>query len=57
MNKKLILSIIELLLSLFALYTFIFIAELEILWRTGLIIVSLFWIITAISNIVNEIKN
>lgn len=57
MNKKLILNIIELLLSLFALYTFIFIAELGMFWKVGLIMVSLFWIITAISNIINEIKN
>lgn len=57
MNKKLILNIIELLLSLFALYIFIFIAELGMFWKVGLIMVSLFWIITAISNIINEIKN
>ena len=57
MNKKLILNIIELLLSLFALYTFIFIAELGMFWKVGLIMVSLFWIITAISNIIKEIKN
>lgn len=57
MNKKIVLNIIELLLSLFALYTFIFVAKLEIFWKSGLVVVSLFWIITAISNIIKERKN
>ncbi|HJA51520.1 MAG TPA: hypothetical protein H9952_00020 [Candidatus Massiliomicrobiota merdigallinarum] len=50
---KVITTIICLLLSIFALYTFIFIAEVSKGWRMRivLIIIAIFWIISGISNL------
>lgn len=48
---KVITTIICLLLSIFALYTFIFIAEVSKEWRIVLIIIAIFWIISGISNL------
>ncbi len=48
---KVITTIICLLLSIFALYTFIFIAEVSKGWRIVLIIIAIFWIISGISNL------
>lgn len=49
---KVITTIICLLLSIFALYTFIFVAEVSKGWRIVLIIITIFWIISCISNLV-----
>lgn len=48
---KVITTIICLLLSIFALYTFIFIVEVSKGWRIVLIIIAIFWIISGISNL------
>ena len=48
---KVIITIICLLLSIFALYTFIFIEEVSKGWRIVLIIIAIFWIISGISNL------
>lgn len=45
-------TIICLILSIFALYTFVFVAEVSKGWRTTLVIIAIFWIISGISNLV-----
>lgn len=52
MKAKAITTIICLLLSIFALYTFIFVAEVSNGWRIALIIIAIFWIISGISNLI-----
>ena len=49
---KVITTIICLLLSIFALYTFVFVAEVSKGWRMILVIIAIFWIISGISNLV-----
>lgn len=49
---KAITTIICLLLSIFALYTFIFVAEVSKGWRITLVVIAIFWIISGISNLV-----
>lgn len=44
--------IICLILSIFALYTFVFVAEVSKGWRMTLVIIAIFWIISGISNLV-----
>ena len=51
--NKIIINIIGLLASLFALYTFVFVAELEIIWKVILIIAAVGWIITCTINLLN----
>lgn len=49
---KAITTIICLILSVFALYTFIFVADVSNRWRIVFIIIAIFWIISGISNLV-----
>lgn len=49
---KTITTIICLILSVFALYTFIFVADVSKGWRIILIIIAISWIISGISNLV-----
>ncbi len=48
---KAIISIICIVLSIFALYSFIFVAEVSRGWRVALIFIAIFWIISGISNL------
>ncbi len=48
---KAITSIICMVLSIFALYSFIFVAEVSSGWRAVLIVIAIFWIISGISNL------
>ena len=45
-------TIICLILSIFALYTFVFVAEVSKGWRMILVIIAIFWKISGISNLV-----
>lgn len=49
---KVMTTIICLILSIFALYTFVFVAEVSKGWRMILVIIAIFWIISGISNLV-----
>lgn len=49
---KMVTTIICLVISIFALYTFIFVANVSIGWRTTLIIIALFWIISSLFNLI-----
>lgn len=49
---KLITTVICLLVSLFALYAFIFVADVSRGWRIVLIIIAIFWILSGLSNLV-----
>lgn len=51
-KTKAITTVICLLLSIFALYTFIFVAEVSIGWRISLTIIAIIWIISGISNLI-----
>ncbi len=61
MNKKrkihLVLYGIAILVSLFALYTFIFVFDNGIGWKIALIIIGLGWLISAISGFIENFKN
>ncbi len=46
-----------LILSVFALYTFIFVADVSNGWRIVLIIIAISWIISGISNLVEYFGN
>ena len=48
---KLITTVICLLFSVFALYTFIFVADVSKGWRIVLIIIAIFWILSGLSNL------
>ncbi len=48
---KLITTVICLLFSVFALYTFIFVADVSKGWRIALIIIAIFWILSGLSNL------
>lgn len=49
---KAITTIICLLFSIFALYTFIFIIDVSVKWQIILIIIAIFWIISGIVNLI-----
>ena len=49
---KIITTIICLIISIFALYTFIFVAEVSMGCRIALIIIAIFWIVSGISNLI-----
>lgn len=49
---KVMTTIICLILSIFALYTFVFVVEVSKGWRMTLVIIAIFWIISGISNLV-----
>ncbi len=53
----LILYSIALLVSVFALYTFIFVFDNGIGWKIALIIIGLGWLFSAISGLLNNLKN
>lgn len=61
MNKhtktKIITTAICLIISLFALYTFAFIAEISKRGRTVLIVIAICWILSGISNLIGYIRN
>ena len=48
---KLITTVICLLFSVFALDTFIFVADVSKGWRIALIIIAIFWILSGLSNL------
>ena len=48
---KTITTIFCLLISIFALYTFIFVIDVSRGWQITLIIIAIFWIISGISNL------
>ncbi len=50
-KAKITTTIICLIISVFALYTFIFVAEVSKGWRIALIIIAIFWIVSGISNL------
>lgn len=60
MNKhtkiKMITTVICLIISLFALYTFAFIAEISKWWKIVLIVIAIFWILSGISNLIGYIR-
>lgn len=60
MNKKrkihLVLYGIAILVSLYALYTFIFVFDNGIEWKIALIIIGLGWLISAISGFIENFK-
>ena len=60
MDKKrkihLVLYGIAILVSLFALYTFIFVFDNGIEWKIALIIIGLGWLISAISGFIENFK-
>lgn len=49
---KIITTLICLIISIFALATFVFISEVSKGWRIVLIIIAIFWIISGISNLI-----
>ncbi len=49
---KVVTTIICVIISIFALYTFLFVAEVSKGWRIALIITAIFWIVSGISNLV-----
>ena len=53
---NLILYSIGILISLFALYTFIFVFDNGIGWKSALIIIGVFWLLSAISGLFNNLK-
>ncbi len=53
---KLITTIICLLISVVALYSFVFVIDVSNGWRIALIIIAISWIISGISNIVDYLK-
>lgn len=50
-KMKAITSVFCLLISLVALYTFIFVAEVSFFWRVILIVIGVFWVISAVTNL------
>ncbi len=53
---KLITTIICLLVSVIALYSFVFVIDVSNGWRIALIIIAISWIISGVSNIVDYLK-
>ncbi len=51
-KARIITTIICLIISIFALYTFIFVAEVSKGWRIALIVIAMFWIVSGISNLI-----
>lgn len=49
---KTITTIICMIISIFALYTFIFIVDVSKEWRITLVIIAIFWIISGIMNLI-----
>ena len=57
MNKKRIINITGIIISLFALYTFIFVFDNGIGWKVFLIIVGVCWLLSAISGFIKNLEN
>ena len=55
-KRNLVLSGIAILISAFALYTFIFVFDNGIGWKIALIIIGLGWLISAISGFMSNLK-
>lgn len=55
-KAKAITTIICMIISIFALYTFVFVAELSTSWRILLIIVAVSWIVSGILNLLEYFK-
>ena len=55
-NFYLVLYGIAIPVSLFALYTFIFVFDNDIGWKIALIIIGLGWFISAISGVIENLK-
>lgn len=53
---NLILYSIGVLISIFALYTFIFIFDNGIGWKIALIIIGIGWLLSAVSGLLNNLK-
>lgn len=53
---KKVLNVILLLASLFALYTFVFVIEIKMIWRIILIVIAIVWLISSISNLLDNSK-
>lgn len=53
---NLILYSIGVLISIFALYTFIFVFDNGIGWKIALIIICLGWLLSAVSGLLNNLK-
>lgn len=49
---KTVTTIICLVISIFALYTFIFIVEVSKGWRVTLVVIAIFWVISGVSNLI-----
>lgn len=55
-KRNLVLNGIAILISVFALHTFIFIFDNVIGWKIALVIIGLGWLISAISGFVNNLS-
>ena len=49
---KILVSFVALLLSILALYTFIFVSETSSAWRVILIIIAIAWILSGVSKLI-----
>ena len=56
-KRKLVLNGIAIPISVFALYTFIFVFDNGTGWKIALIIIGLGWLISAISGFMSNLKN
>ena len=56
-KRKIILNGIAIPISVFALYTFIFVFDNGTGWKIALIIIGLGWLISAISGFMSNLKN
>ena len=55
-KRNLVLNGIAILISVFALYTFIFVFDNGIGWKIALIVIGLGWLISAISGFMSNLK-
>lgn len=51
-KAKVFITVFSLVFSLFALFTFLFAAELSVAWRVVLLVIAAFWLITCVSNLI-----
>lgn len=61
MNKrnkiKTITTVVYLLISIIALYSFVFIIDVAVGWKITLILIALFWILSGILNLIEYCRN
>lgn len=55
-KAKVITSIVCMLLSLAALYAFIFVIEVSVKWRIGLVLAAISWLVSGTMNLVKCFK-